>query len=1316
ALKIYRSRVDGQAKKLFDEGMANHDVAALKRLIKEAFCSKYGDEALDLLGDLAFERGRFEEARRWWSMIILPASEPLTELPKQEQPKSILLLFPNPQKNLAHIRAKQLLSLVFMGDKAQFHKEMLSFKEIHGKAEGSFAGKKGNLAEILEATSKSISPCNDGPALSSWCTFAGAADRQRGQGTLPDHPNWLAHLCAEPPCRIDLTTRQIVSEKENGQPDKQRTGLSFPYYPAIIDRFVLVADGSGVVLYDPAKGKSAEWHGKVQMRNVRVPPANEPDHTVTIYQGKTYASLGQGEESKLVCLDMELGADPSLHERWLIPASTAAEKEPWAFEGSPAVENGRAYVSMSQKTASQTKYAVACFNADTGTAFWRREVCQAARLDATQASATSNLLTLAEGRVYFCSHSGVIVCLDDFSGQMIWAVRYPVKTSGRTTSESAPRTSCPCVVVDGRIFAAPMDSDRLLCLDAFSGQMLWSREGQEAVHLLGAGQKRLVFTTKRGIRWLEASTGLDVQSHPDGGTGALASQGRGLLAGDLVFWPTRQGLFVLTQREGDLPNELNVYNLLKGQPLGNLALTSKLLAIAGPHELTVYVSPALKRDELRKSLEKNPNSIKALTRLAWGDLDSLEFKNAADRFDLAVGLVRTALDAKERRMLPTVLSEQHFALCRLAESVGGGPSLNEAVSYLNKAASASFSPHQQVVARFKKAKILENAGGHDQAIETYQSILSDSTLRFERTQDDKGLSQPAALLAAQKIDAILGESGPVNYKAIAARAQERLAAIDGDNRKNKLLCLKREFPNADFLDGPLLDLADQAAAVGDKAKAARIYRALEQYRVNNLPGMIGLEDKLANLFSKVESNDSAGNWQRGFDVALDPDETLLHESSGSSSDYFFTANRRCLVCRDGSSGAVRWQQTFPDDPGWINKGRGLVAVGAASYLAVLSLDEGEILWQYRPTAIDDRPSSLSCFQVPGNQFFCKEGQRQILAFDLIKGTCLWRHGLLSAGLPLFQAATPYLAQFLVQGPFVLAVSQSSKAQILDARTGDLIQAIDIGSNISLQPWTSPKDQMKCLVTGASQIIMLDLGTGKRDWTHVIEGSSSLRHELPTILRHGDDLAVLFRRNYGDTLLRLDPVTGQKLWSEEQWLGVSPCGSASIKMGPTGVVFVLDNCLTTRSLADGRVLWERSLPESGNGWSLGLINEDIICWPSREISETKQGYRPFKWSFAHPWGTIECCLSFGQDGSDWLTTSVMIVDAKTGEPSQRLNLDSSRGRLTIANRPGISQERDTKIYSDVCILNGQILLASNGNLWSLNTKPLPKQSTSGSDRN
>ena len=78
--------------------------------------------------------------------------------------------------------------------------------------------------------------------------------------------------------------------------------------------------------------------------------------------------------------------------------------------------------------------------------------------------------------------------------------------------------------------------------------------------------------------------------------------------------------------------------------------------------------------------------------------------------------------------------------------------------------------------------------------------------------------------------------------------------------------------------------------------------------------------------------------------------------------------------------------------------------------------------------------------------------------------------------------------------------------------------------------------------------------------------------------------------------------------------------------------------------------------------------------------------------------------------------LIVRDAKTGEPSQRLNLDSSRSRLTIANRPGITQERDTKIYSDVCILKGQILIASNGTLWSFNTKPLPKEAHSGSDRN
>jgi outer membrane protein assembly factor BamB len=1259
ALKIYRNRVDGQAKKLYEEGLAKRDVAVLKRLIKEAFCSKYGEEALELLGDLAFEQGRFEEAQRWWRMISLPASEPLNSLPKEEQSKFALLSYPSPQKNLARIRAKQLLGLLFMGDQAKFDNEIKTFTEIHGMAEGALAGQKGNLAKILESISKSIAPANEGTLLSSWPTFAGASDRQGAHGSLLSHPNWLAHLRAERPCRFDLVERRHVAEKGNPQPDSPKsTSPSFPYFPTIVDRFVLIADASGVALYDPINEKSTVWQSNDQNRNARAPSTTEPYHTVTIYESKAFACLGQDENSKLVCLDVDLGADLSLQKRWQVGASSASEKDPWVYEGSPVVENGRAFVSIIQKTASQTNHAVICYNADSGTTLWRREVCHAARLDAAQSSPSCNLLTLGEGRVYFCSHSGAIACLDSFSGQMIWAVRYHLKSASHPARSAAPRPSSPCIFANGRLFAAPLDSDRLLNLDAFSGQLLWGREGQERVQLLGVGQNRLIFTTEQGIRWLDTATGADVQSHPDGGTGSLPSRGRGLLAGNLVFWPTQQGLFVLTQKDGDFPDDLNVYHLLKGQPLGNLALTSKVLAVAGPHDMSVYVSPALKRDQLRNEPDKNPKSIKFLTRQAWADLDSLNFKDAADRFALAAEQIQGGHNQQENQGLPAILSEQHLALCRLAERLEQQSSLEEAETCLASAAGSSFSPYQQALAKFQKAKMLQDAGRIDQAVAAWQSISSESRFRLERLNDEAGLPQPAAWLAAQKIDSIIRESGLEKYLAIATKARERSAVNGQDPQK------------------------------------------------------------------KGKSNESAGIWQRGFEIALHPDERLLLESTGSSSDFFFTANKRLFVCRDSSTGAIRWQKALPDEPAWIARERDLVAAGGASSLSVLSLENGEILWQYRPRSVDDRPSALECFQVQDHCIFCMEGQRRILAFDLEKGTCLWRHGFLGATLGLPPAFNSWAPHFVVQKQFALVSSPSSKAQVFDAATGCLSHEVDLGPGVTFQPWKCTKSNLKCLIMNASKLLMMDLATGKPDWTYIFEGSSSLSNELPTVLGRDDNLVVLIRRNYGDTLLRLEPTTGQKLWSEEQWLGGAHCDSASIEMNSSAILLALDDSLTSRSLVDGRVLWERSLSEGHDGWSLSLVNEDIICWPNQERSETNHGYRSISWAFNHPWGSLECRLSHLENSRHLIATPLTIVDARTGEPRQRFHLDSERTSLAITNRPGVTiplsfstkKPTDGKIHSEMRIQADRILMSSSGALWNIHHQLVPKLSSSESNRN
>ncbi|MFL5244275.1 MAG: PQQ-binding-like beta-propeller repeat protein [Gemmataceae bacterium] len=623
ALKVYRGRVDPQAKKWYDEGLATRDRNLIRRVVENAFCSRYGESALDQLGDMAFEEGRFEEALYWWRMLARPSAQVDNKQPQPARTKPSLPLFPDPKKDQALLRAKQLLALIFLGDRTNISIEMKAFRDLHGEAQGSLAGQKGNLARILDDLLKNPPPPPQQQLLEGWPTFAGSMARQGASGRLPDHPNWLARLGSEPPCVFDLSSRTVVDIKQKAREEADRASsrLPFPYHPVIVDRFVLIADASGVTLYDPLNRKSSEWAFDGQKHDLKNPPHREGDFTLTVNGHFVYVSLGEEANSQLTCLELDPAKKPPLQPRWQVSASAADEKLPWTFEGSPVVGGGRAYIAMSQGTATHSKVAIICYNAFTGTALWKREVGEAGAVDAAQNSVARHLLTWADGRLYYCSHTGMVVSLDGFTGRMHWAVRYPSFSAVVSAGEPSPRALCPCIYSEGRLFVAPADCERLLCLDAFTGALIWDRDRLEVVHLLGAGEGRLIFTTKHGIRWLEAPTGLDVQSHPDGGTGPLPSEGRGLLAGDLVFWPTKQGLHVLTQRDGNFPSDQNVYNLLHNKPMGNLALSSQLLAVAGRRELAIYQSPAKMLQQHREEQDKQPQWPHGLRRLAIADVD-----------------------------------------------------------------------------------------------------------------------------------------------------------------------------------------------------------------------------------------------------------------------------------------------------------------------------------------------------------------------------------------------------------------------------------------------------------------------------------------------------------------------------------------------------------------------------------------------------------------------------------------------------------------------------------------------------------------------
>src|SRR5262249_5342027 len=152
------------------------------------------------------------------------------------------------------------------------------------------------------------------------------------------------------------------------------------------------------------------------------------------------------------------------------------------------------------------------------------------------------------------------------SGRRAWAFRY--SQVGRTADLTLPRDVCPCIYAEGRLYAAPADSDRILCLDARSGELVWEQPAL-LVQLVGASHGRLFATIGGGppsLRAFSAASGGEVWRAPDDGSGQ-ATFGRGFLSDHFVFWPTRSGLRVLRQENGEQVDPGS-----SAAPWGNLAL------------------------------------------------------------------------------------------------------------------------------------------------------------------------------------------------------------------------------------------------------------------------------------------------------------------------------------------------------------------------------------------------------------------------------------------------------------------------------------------------------------------------------------------------------------------------------------------------------------------------------------------------------------------------------------------------------------------------------------------------------------------------
>jgi outer membrane protein assembly factor BamB/tetratricopeptide (TPR) repeat protein len=1215
-------------------------------------------------------------------MLVRPASE--TIVPPD------FLLVPGGAADPARIGAKQILALAFQGERRLAESELQALQRRYPQARGNLAGTEGPYTKIIAKVIENLpnAPVGEGP----WATFAGSSSRNGVCERCPSDRWW-----ADGP-----TWRVSLFSEKNVLP---RPGVNRPirYHPVIGEDKVLITDDRTVTAYHLLTGKELfrfdPFAAGPGPHAERVADA----FTLTMSDGCIFARLkksqGMQEKSFLMCLEMiaEEGKPDKVHvrERWRIPA-----KEDSQFEGAPLVHDGLVTIAYSRSIDKRIKTSLACFDAATGRSRWRQEICDVPEID--KARRRNHLLTQAGSFVVYGSDSGAVIAVDQHSGKRIWGLRYLSRGLETKDGTPSPRELCPPLFSGGRLFIAPADSDRIFCLDAQTGQTLWERGGIEVVHLFGVANGRLIFTTPQGLRALQADTGLDQGGWLQPAVGRLVPFGRGLLAGDWVFWPTRDPKFpvrAVTQERGEqelperdgMPAMIMDPNRLRLLRPGNMALGNGCLVVAGPDELVGYVSPARLLQKRQVQAGFPAASPKDWYLLAQSQAEA-GFPDLALKNFNRVASFPHAFSLEGKPIQTLALEYKHELLLDLARGLGKKSRWQEASEHLQQAAGGEFPVPLRLSALLRLPDVWLQARQPQRAVAAWQAVLTDASLREGFFFPRSGSPQLAAALAKTRIQELIKKYGITAYADIDKQAGAAFAK--GRGSMPALEQLVRQYPNSSVIPVALSELAGLEEKAGRFGAAAQTYRLiLQNQKAEAAPALIGLarayekehcyraakavwmllaqqhgdkmhqgrplRDLVADQLRKPEYHQppkKLGLWPGTLvQIWSDPGGNLLapvrNALASPNPDAVFIANGNRLRCLDPTSGKERWARKLPFLPTWTGLHADMVLAGGSMGVMALRLEDGQPIWTFNP--FPNGPI-FGHFHLTTSHLYFLAGSFRLFALELYSGRVAWSR----EGPGSMFTENRFAPHFFAGGDWVLAQSGTGRRLFLDAATGRLLH-----DHPSTGPWAQDPlpldDQRLCLVENG-RVILLHAPSGKEFWTYAPSWTTSWSGEPLQLLAKDNVLLAVIPRNYGCELERLDPGTGKALWDQPRLLGRDPVAARTISIDEGCCYYVADHVLTCRSLADGKRIWHKQLTVPSRRWQTLRGSNCLLAYPADDCG------LPWLWL---PLGNMVLALPSSQLYESRLRPlAVCCHDPKDGRLLQRLDFSVPDSELNVGLFP------------------------------------------------
>ncbi len=413
------------------------------------------------------------------------------------------------------------------------------------------------------------------------------------------------------------------------------------------------------------------------------------------------------------------------------------------------------------------------------------------------------LLSLAGPNLYYQTNLGAVVAVEAETGSTQWVASYPRQDANRL-GNGGERDLNPAVIHDGRVFIAPSDADAIFAFDSGTGRLLWAydqiADDVKLSHLLGVAKGRLVATGNR-VLLFDVKTGELKHAWPDSGK-SLEGYGRGLLAGDSIYWPTQNEIQVLDQRTGlraEAPIKLQETYHTKG---GNLVAGDGYLIVAQSDGLVVFCQNSRLVERYREEIARAPDEGANYVRLARAAEAIGQDQEALEMYGEATRRARSN-ETIDGTSLAGAARDQKFRLhVRLAGTARRAGKWEVAAENLELAGAVARSGGERLQAQLLLADILLDASRPRDAVAICERLLSDERLRaLAVSAADGHRTVRADLMIADRLSSIVREHGRGVYEPYdkeAVRLFER-GKKEKDPRVLDELC--RAFPEARVIPG-----------------------------------------------------------------------------------------------------------------------------------------------------------------------------------------------------------------------------------------------------------------------------------------------------------------------------------------------------------------------------------------------------------------------------------------------------------------------------------------------------------------------------------